>query len=186
LAKDRGGPPIPPIAPCTGITTNQNNVNGISRNHHRRPTTIHRSFLARREFLRNSAVLAAGLAIPQTNARKTEIIARPLLDLTWFPHFVDTLPIPQVIKPTGRRPIHRPNCRALRQRTGMEGHCASSSLHGHPHHHRVRRLRGPLRLALPHPRTRRQRNDAPLRHRLRLRCAVQPSTRPPEAPKRAA
>jgi FtsP/CotA-like multicopper oxidase with cupredoxin domain len=50
--------------------------------------------------LRNSAVLAAGLAIPQTNARKTEI-ARPLL-LTWFPHFVGTLPIPQVIKPTGR------------------------------------------------------------------------------------
>ena len=103
MAKDRGGPPIPPIAPCTGITTNQNNVNGISRNHHRRPATIHRSFLTRREFLRNSAVLAAGLAIPQTNARKTEIIARPLL-LTWFPHFVDTLPIPQVIKPTGGRP----------------------------------------------------------------------------------
>jgi spore coat protein A, manganese oxidase len=64
----------------------------------------HRPFFSRREFLRNSAALAAGLAIPQTNPRKTGVISRPLLDTASLPRFVDALPIPRVIKASGTRP----------------------------------------------------------------------------------
>jgi hypothetical protein len=117
--------------------------------------------------LRNSAALAAGLAIPQTNSRKTEIIARPLLDLTCFPHFVHTLPIPQVIKPAGTRPIHRPNRRALANELGSKNTVQVlpgtvtriiSKFEGYPGRYVWR----------CHPRARRQRNDAPLRHRRSL------------------
>src|ERR1700687_57515 len=66
--------------------------------------TIHRPAFTRREFLRNSAALAAGLALPQTNPHQTGGISRPLLDLSSLPHFVDALPIPPVIKPAGTRP----------------------------------------------------------------------------------
>src|SRR6202046_153982 len=42
----------------------------------------------------------------------------------------------------------------------MEGHCARAARHGDTDHRPFGRLRRTLRLALPHPRTRRQRNDA--------------------------
>jgi len=65
---------------------------------------IFRPFFTRREFLRNSAALAAGLAITQTNPRKTGLISSPLFNLATLPHFVDALPVPPVIKPAGTRP----------------------------------------------------------------------------------
>jgi spore coat protein A len=58
----------------------------------------------RREFLRNSGMLAAGLAGRQTNVPTTGIIARPLLDLNSLDKFVDSLPIPGIIRPKGTRP----------------------------------------------------------------------------------
>jgi spore coat protein A len=60
--------------------------------------------LTRREFLRNSGLLAAGLAAGQTNVHKTGIIARPLLKLDSLEPFVDPLPMPAVIRPKGTRP----------------------------------------------------------------------------------
>jgi spore coat protein A len=60
--------------------------------------------LTRREFLRRSGMLAAGLAAGQTNVHKTGIIARPLLNLGSLEKFVDPLPIPNLIRPTGTRP----------------------------------------------------------------------------------
>jgi spore coat protein A len=58
----------------------------------------------RREFLRNSGMLAAGLAAGQTEAPKTGIIARPLLNPNSLEKFVDPFPILEIIRPTSARP----------------------------------------------------------------------------------
>jgi len=60
--------------------------------------------LTRREFLRSSAILSAGFAMGQANVHRTGIIARPLLNLDTLERFVDPLPIPTVVRATGRRP----------------------------------------------------------------------------------
>ena len=60
--------------------------------------------LTRREFLRRSGVLAAGLAAGQTGVQKKGIVAPPLLKLDSLEKFVDPLPIPGVIRPAGTRP----------------------------------------------------------------------------------
>jgi spore coat protein A, manganese oxidase len=57
----------------------------------------------RREFLRSSGMLAAGLAIGQ-NPYSTGFIGRPLLDLSKLEKFVDALPIPAIVQPRGTRP----------------------------------------------------------------------------------
>jgi spore coat protein A len=62
------------------------------------------SSLTRREFLRNSGMLAAGLAAGQSDVPKTGIIARPLLNPNSLEKFVEPLPIPGIIRPTGARP----------------------------------------------------------------------------------
>ncbi len=54
-----------------------------------------------------------------------------------------------------------------RHRSWLEGHHTVSRLHRHPRHRPLRRLCRQIPLPLPHPRTRSQRHDAPLRsHRL--------------------
>jgi len=58
----------------------------------------------RREFLRNSGMLAAGLAGGQTNVHKTGIIAGPLLNPNSLEKFVDALPIPGIVRSKGTRP----------------------------------------------------------------------------------
>jgi spore coat protein A len=58
----------------------------------------------RREFLRNSGILAAGLVAGQTKVQKTGNIARPLQNPESLEKFVDPLPIPSVIRPGGTRP----------------------------------------------------------------------------------
>jgi spore coat protein A len=63
-----------------------------------------RPTLTRREFLRSSAILGAGFAMGQANVHRTGIIARPLLNLDTLERFVDPLPIPTVVRATGRRP----------------------------------------------------------------------------------
>jgi spore coat protein A len=62
------------------------------------------AFLTRREFLRSTGVLAAGLTAGQTSVHKPGIIARPLLNITSLERFVDPLPIPGVVRPRGTRP----------------------------------------------------------------------------------
>lgn len=66
--------------------------------------TRQRFLSTRRDFIRNSSLLVAGLASRQSNPHKTGLIARPLLDLDRLAHFVDPLPIPGVIQPAGTRP----------------------------------------------------------------------------------
>jgi spore coat protein A, manganese oxidase len=73
------------------------------RFHWRRMTRRFAS-LTRREFLRNSGLLAAGVAAGQSNVQKTGVIARPQLNLGSLERFVDPLPIPVVIRPKGTRP----------------------------------------------------------------------------------
>ena len=60
--------------------------------------------LTRRKFLTNSAILGAGFAMGQTNVHRTGIVARPLVNLDTLEKFVDSLPIPAVVRPVGRRP----------------------------------------------------------------------------------
>jgi len=64
--------------------------------------------LSRRAFLRESALLTAGLASgvggTRQNPHRTGIVTRPLLDVTSLEKFVDPLPIPSVIGPSGRKP----------------------------------------------------------------------------------
>jgi spore coat protein A len=63
------------------------------------------AFFTRREFLRNSGMFAATLAVGQaSNPKKTGVIARPLLNLSSLKQFVDPLPIPATIRPGGTRP----------------------------------------------------------------------------------
>ena len=45
-----------------------------------------------------------GFAAGQVNPHRTGIIARPMLDVNTLARFVDPLPIPAVIKPSGTRP----------------------------------------------------------------------------------
>jgi spore coat protein A len=61
--------------------------------------------LTRREFLRSSAILGAGLVGAQRSSHKTGIIARPLLKIDSLQQFVDPLPIPATIRPVGRHPM---------------------------------------------------------------------------------
>ena len=60
--------------------------------------------LTRREFLQKSGMLVAGMAAAQINPHRTGIIARPLLDVNALERFVDPLPLPPVLKPSGTRP----------------------------------------------------------------------------------
>src|SRR6266436_9378075 len=65
--------------------------------------------LSRRNFLRHSGMLLAGLAagppVPlQSVPPKAEIIAPPLLDVHSLAQFVDPLPIPPVATANGTRP----------------------------------------------------------------------------------
>jgi len=60
--------------------------------------------LTRREFLRSSGVLAAGLVAGQTNVHRTGTIPKQLLNLSALEKFVDPLPIPSVLQPSGTRP----------------------------------------------------------------------------------
>jgi spore coat protein A len=60
--------------------------------------------LTRREFLRSSGILAAGLATGQTKIQTTRALTRPLQNPDTLEKFVDPLPIPSVIRPSGHRP----------------------------------------------------------------------------------
>ena len=61
-------------------------------------------FLSRREFLRTSGFLATGLVVRQSSVPQRSVIARPLLNVEALEKFVDPLPIPSVLHPTGSRP----------------------------------------------------------------------------------
>jgi len=54
--------------------------------------------------LQSTGIFVAGLASGQTNVRKTGTIARPLFNLESLQKFVDTLPIPSIVRPLGTRP----------------------------------------------------------------------------------
>ena len=56
---------------------------------------------------------------------------------------------------------------------GLEGYGAGGPRHDHPHHHPLRRVCRTVRLALPHPRTRGQRDDAALRGAAGVRVRIQ-------------
>jgi len=60
--------------------------------------------LTRREFLRNSGIVIAGLAAGPGNPHRTGVIGKPLLDVNSLKKFVDALPIPAVAKPQEMRP----------------------------------------------------------------------------------
>ena len=60
--------------------------------------------LTRREFLQKSGMFVAGMAASQINPHRTGIIARPLLDVNALERFVDPLPLPPILKPSGTRP----------------------------------------------------------------------------------
>jgi spore coat protein A len=60
--------------------------------------------ISRRTFLHHSGLLAAGFAADQSLPKKTQVIARPLLELSSLARFVDPLPIPAVVHPKGIRP----------------------------------------------------------------------------------
>jgi spore coat protein A, manganese oxidase len=57
----------------------------------------------RREFLKNSGLVMAGLAVGQSNPHRTGVLGRPLLDVSSLEKFVDALPIPAVAKPREMR-----------------------------------------------------------------------------------
>ena len=59
--------------------------------------------------------------------------------------------------------------RGARRRGRLEGHRACRPRSDHAHYYPLRRLHRPIRLALPHPRARRQRDDAALRSDSRAR-----------------
>lgn len=59
--------------------------------------------LSRREFLRSSGIVAAGLVTGQVNVHRTGIKARPLLKIDAVEKFVDPLPVPRVLQPGGKR-----------------------------------------------------------------------------------
>jgi len=65
---------------------------------------IRNGFFSRREFLRNSGMFTAALAVGQSKSRQIKSPTRPLLDLSKLERFVDPLPIPNVIRPKGTRP----------------------------------------------------------------------------------
>jgi spore coat protein A, manganese oxidase len=60
--------------------------------------------ITRREFLQKSGMLVAGMAASQVNPHRNGIIARPLLDINGLAKFVDPLPVPAILKPSGTRP----------------------------------------------------------------------------------
>ena len=60
--------------------------------------------LTRRAFLRNSGILAAGLAMDQSKVQKAAIVPSPPLQPESLEKFVDPLPIPPVIGASGIRP----------------------------------------------------------------------------------
>ena len=62
------------------------------------------SSLGRREFLKSSGLIAAGLATGQASTVKTENVERPPLNLNALEKFVDPLPTPGVLQPIGTRP----------------------------------------------------------------------------------
>jgi spore coat protein A, manganese oxidase len=59
--------------------------------------------VTRRAFLQKSGMLIAGLAA-DSGARKSGVIAPPLLDVNSLAKFVDPLPVPRVLLPVGTRP----------------------------------------------------------------------------------
>ena len=60
--------------------------------------------ITRRKFLQRSGMFVAGMAASQLNPHRTGIIARPMLDVNALPQFVDPLPLPPILQPTGTRP----------------------------------------------------------------------------------
>ena len=64
----------------------------------------HLPSLTRREFLQSSGVLAVGLVMGQGSTQRTGIVALPLLKVEALEKFVDPLPIPIVLRPSGSRP----------------------------------------------------------------------------------
>ena len=88
----------------------------------------------RREFLQRSGMFVAGMAATQLNPHRSGIIARPLLDVNALARFVDPLPVPPILKPSGTRPspdtpaaqipYYRVEMRALRKQSSSrcEGH----------------------------------------------------------------
>jgi spore coat protein A, manganese oxidase len=60
--------------------------------------------VTRREFLHRSGMLVAGVAASKVDPRRTGLIGRPLLDLNALARFVDPLPIPAILRPSGTRP----------------------------------------------------------------------------------
>ena len=58
----------------------------------------------RREFLRNTGLMAAGAAAGQGSQRRKGVIARPQMNLAALEKWVDPLPIPPVLKAKGQRP----------------------------------------------------------------------------------
>jgi spore coat protein A len=62
-----------------------------------------RKFIGRREFLQTSGMFAAGLTVAQAFPQSNPT-GRPMLDLSTLEKFVDPLPVPPVLRPSGRRP----------------------------------------------------------------------------------
>jgi spore coat protein A, manganese oxidase len=60
--------------------------------------------ITRREFLWNSGIVVAGLAVGQKHPSRAGMIGRPLLAVNGLEKFVDELPIPEIVKPQGTRP----------------------------------------------------------------------------------
>jgi spore coat protein A len=58
----------------------------------------------RREFLRNTGLMAAGVVAGQGSQRRKGVIARPQLNLAALEKWVDPLPIPPVLKAKSQRP----------------------------------------------------------------------------------
>ena len=58
---------------------------------------------SRRDFLRNAGIALAGLQLsPHT---VSEVHEQPALDPSALPAFVDPLPLPPLLQPSGRRPV---------------------------------------------------------------------------------
>jgi spore coat protein A, manganese oxidase len=63
--------------------------------------------ISRREFLKNSGLLAAALAMPVATPIEDElreVMPRPSLSPSSLAAFVDPLPIPEIARPIGDRP----------------------------------------------------------------------------------
>jgi len=63
-----------------------------------------RLLLNRRQFLQGSGLLLAGLAAGQGNPYKRGVFAKPMLKLDALEKFVDPLPVPRILAPSGTRP----------------------------------------------------------------------------------